>query len=326
VTIFFFLSGYLITTLLRREHQQTGRISLRDFYLRRVIRILPPMYVFLTVAVTLTAVGLVAGQLTGLGIAAAVLNFTNYVILFGDPSNLVPGAGLLWSLAVEEHFYLLFPLLYLALLPRMSRRRQTGVLIGLCLATLAWRCVLVFGFGAGYDRTYFGTDTRADALLAGCLLAVAANPVLDRISLRPARSLAVILVGGSLLVLGEQLPDALAATVGQTLEEIGLFLIFGAILAAPRSIVGRLLDWRPLAHLGVLSYSFYLFHGLVLTVIEGITGHGPRLAAAFGFPLTVAISEAVYRLIEGPLARLRRRLAHQQATSVPAMAEATATG
>jgi peptidoglycan/LPS O-acetylase OafA/YrhL len=178
--------------------------------------------------------------------------------------------------------------------------------------------------GADYDRTYYGTDTRADALLVGCLLAVAANPVLDRIGLRPARSLAVIVLGGVLVVLGEQLPEALAASVGQTVQGIGLLLVFGAILAAPGSIVGRFLEWRPLAHLGVLSYSFYLFHGVVLTAIEENTGFSPRLAAVFGFPLTLALSEAVYRLIEGPLARLRRRLAHQQSAREEAAAPAAA--
>lgn len=310
VTIFFFLSGYLITTLLRREHAQTGRISLRDFYVRRALRILPPLYVFLAVAVILTVTGVVTGQLTAIGIWAAVLHVTNFVMLFGDSSNLIPGSGLLWSLAIEEHFYVVFPLLYLALL-RLPRKAQGAVLVALCLGALAWRCVLVFGYGVDSDRTYYGTDTRADALLVGCLLAVVANPVLDRIRLRASRSLAVLFVGGLLVVIGEQVPTLLMATVGQTLQSIGLLLAFAAILAAPHSVVGRLLEWAPLARLGVLSYSFYLFHGVVLSAIEENTAWGTTLAAAVGFTVTLLLSQGVHVLVERPLARIRRRLAHQ---------------
>ncbi len=310
VTVFFFLSGYLITTLLRREREQTGRIALGDFYVRRAVRILPPLYAFLAFAVVLTLTGVVVDQLTGAGLPAALLHYTNVVMLVGDSAELVPGSGVLWSLAIEEHFYLVFPVLHLAL-ARTSRRWQGAVLVALCLLTLAWRCVLVYALGADYDRTYYGTDTRADALLTGCLLAVVANPVLDRVRLRLRGALVALVGGGLLVVAGEQLPERLAATVGQTLQDVGL-LAFTAILSVPRSLPGRLLEWRPLVRLGVLSYSFYLFHGIVLTVIEEHTDWGIAPLAAVALVVTVALSQAVHMGVERPLARLRRRLAHQR--------------
>ncbi len=310
VTVFFFLSGYLITTLLRREREQTGRIALGDFYVRRALRILPPLYAFLAFAVVLTLTGVVVDQLTGAGLSAALLHYTNVVMLVGDSAELVPGSGVLWSLAIEEHFYLVFPVLHLAL-ARTSRRWQGAVLVALCLLTLAWRCVLVYALGADYDRTYYGTDTRADALLTGCLLAVVANPVLDRVRLRLRGALVALVGGGLLVVAGEQLPERLAATVGQTLQDVGL-LAFTAILSVPRSLPGRLLEWRPLVRLGVLSYSFYLFHGIVLTVIEEHTDWGIAPLAAVALVVTVALSQAVHMGVERPVARLRRRLAHQR--------------
>jgi peptidoglycan/LPS O-acetylase OafA/YrhL len=311
VTVFFFLSGYLITTLLRRERAQTGRIGLRDFYLRRALRILPPLYVFLAVSAALGASGEVTGSVSGVGLAAALLHYTNFVMLFGNSSLLLPGAGVLWSLAVEEHFYLVFPLLYLAILP-LSRKWQGVVLGALCSSCLVWRCVLVLALGGDYDRTYYGTDTRADALLLGCLLAVVANPVLDRVRMRSTAALPVLCAGGLLVVAGEQLPAAWAATVGQTLQDVGLFVAFTAILSAPRSLAGRVLEWRPLARLGVLSYTFYLFHGLALTVLEDHTQLGTYPRAAVAFLGTLAVSQAVHVGVERPLARLRRRLSHQR--------------
>src|SRR5262249_16987039 len=91
-----------------------------------------------------------------------------------------PGTWIYWSLAVEEHFYLIFPVLYLVLrkwLP--SRARHGAVLLALCGVVLAWRLALVFLLGAGHDRTYVASDTRVDSILFGCVLAVCANPVLD---------------------------------------------------------------------------------------------------------------------------------------------------
>jgi peptidoglycan/LPS O-acetylase OafA/YrhL len=323
VTIFFFLSGYLITTLLRREHEQTGRISLTDFYLRRALRILPPLYVFLAVAVALTLFSVVPGHITGTGIAAALLHYTNFVVLFGNSSLLIPGAGVLWSLAIEEHFYLIFPLLYLGI-RRMSRKWQGAILAALCTLALAWRCVLVFALGDTYDRTYYGTDTRADALLLGCFLAVAANPVLDRVRLSLRQAYAVVVVGGLLVVAGEQLPDRLAASVGQTLQNVGLLLVFTAILSAPRSLFSRLLEWRPLARLGIWSYSFYLFHGIILTALEEHTGWAGPVRALVAFIITLALSHAVHVFVERPLGRWRRRLAHQRPAPAPEPAPAPA--
>src|SRR5256885_153939 len=134
VTVFFFLSGYLITTLLRVEHDRTGAISLRGFYLRRILRIFPPYYLVLAIATALMLTGALPGPRLQLdALAAQALYLTNYYIIgHGWWDGRAPGTWIFWSLSVEEHFYLVFPLLYLLLLRLLpSRSRQALVLAGL---------------------------------------------------------------------------------------------------------------------------------------------------------------------------------------------------
>ena len=126
VTIFFFLSGYLITTLMLTENERLGNIAILRFYTRRIFRLAPPLLITLAIAYGLTYSGLLPeGQITLEGLTAQILYFANYFTLFFDPSdNKVPaGTGILWSLAVEEHFYIFFPLLMTLFLRNASRLR-----------------------------------------------------------------------------------------------------------------------------------------------------------------------------------------------------------
>lgn len=319
VTVFFFLSGYLITTLLRREVVRTGRVSIRNFYLRRVLRIFPPMYMFLATASVLTLAGVVAGRLTTYGFIAALSYVTNFVEIWGNYQRLIPGAGLLWSLAIEEHFYLVFPLLFCLMARRLCRRRQAWLLGSLCGLTLIWRCILVFALGDGYNRTYYGSDSRADTLLAGCLLAIALNPVLDQLPPKidqalnkPGRALGILLAGCGLIAAGEHLANPLAAAFEPTIQIVGLFIAFLVILRTPGSAIGRLLEWAPVVRFGVLSYSFYLFHGVILEAVDQNTQLSTVPAAVLAFIVTLAICEVVNRVVEQPLSQLRRRLSHQR--------------
>ena len=178
VTIFFFLSGYLITTLMLTEHKRTGGINILNFYTRRVFRLMPPLLVSLAIAYGLTYAGLLSGGVTSTGLAAQLLYFANYYGLFFDPGNTIPdGTGILWSLAVEEHFYIVYPLLMTLMLGSALRPRTIGALLGIgCLVVLAWRIHLVQSPGFVSDRTYYASDTRIDSIIYGCILAVVTNP------------------------------------------------------------------------------------------------------------------------------------------------------
>jgi peptidoglycan/LPS O-acetylase OafA/YrhL len=318
VTVFFFLSGYLITTLLRAEHQRNGRISLASFYGRRTLRIFPPLYVVLALATLLTLVGALPGPAIRLdALGAQVLYLTNYYIIqHGWWDGRAPGTWIFWSLSVEEYFYLGFPLLYILLLRFLpQRRRQALVLVGLCALVLAWRLVLVLGLGASRDRTYIATDTRIDSILFGCVLGVIGNPVLDggsRISERAWKQLLLPLALGGLLLSFVFRNPVFQETVRYSLQGLCLFPLFVAAVRWPDWLPFRILNVGWVKFLGVLSYSFYLVHPSVLWAVTSWTRLPGLAQALIGLVLTLAVSLALYWLVEKPAARLRRRLSRLQ--------------
>ena len=327
VTIFFFLSGYLITTLMRGEYERTGTLSLKHFYLRRVYRILPPMYLVLFALLALWAAGVLDGAVRWPALLAQILQSTNYYILYGDSAALVPFTGTFWSLAVEEHFYLVFPLLFLFCVRRWSYGRVALVFLALCALSLAWRAVLVHG-GASAERTYMASDTRLDNMLFGCIMGLWMNPALDqagpRWSSRPlqlgAFVAALALLAGSFMVRDPFFRETLRYTV----QGAALFPLFWLAVRYPHWPLFRPLNWRPLRLMGNISYVFYLCHFFFLHWIGQTLAHDRYLVAALGFAASVLFSTIVYQAVEKPFGRLRRRLHDKPAgaTVAPRVGEA----
>jgi peptidoglycan/LPS O-acetylase OafA/YrhL len=262
VTVFFFWSGYLITSLLRDEARKTGTISLKGFYLRRVLRIFPPCYLTVIVVSALAAAGILYNRESYASLVSAFLYFSNYWNILGR-GNLPAGLGILWSLAVEEHYYLLFPLLFAWFVRRlMNRNRQAAVLISLCLAALLWRCYRSFVMHSSWENIYEGTDTRFDSILAGCVLAIVANPRLgDRVEWLRKHAAGLACGGAVIILLCFVYRDRFFRdTFRYTLLEIGLMPIFFLLTLPRRSCLVRCLEWRGLRHLGQISYSMYLIH------------------------------------------------------------------
>ena len=313
VTVFFFLSGYLITTLLRIEHERHGKISLRDFYLRRALRIMPPMYLVLGAAVGLTlAGGLPPGTVQPDVLAQQLLHLTNYHIINTDWwVGMAPGTWIYWSLAVEEHFYLVFPLLYLALLrSTASPRRQALTLLAICGLVLAWRVVLVFALEASKDRTYVASDTRIDSILFGCVLGVFGNPALDptRVSERAWKWLWLPLGLVALVVSFVVFDQRFEETVRYTIQGLALVPLFVVAVRYPTWGPMRLLNLRPIAFFGVLSYSIYLLHPTVIYGLQQWTSWSPIPLGFAALGLTLLLALAIWRFVERPCARLRKRL------------------
>ncbi|MDP4004593.1 acyltransferase [Methylobacterium sp. NEAU K] len=305
VTVFFFLSGYLITTLLRIERARTGAVSLPAFYLRRSLRILPPMYLTLVASGALYAAGLLDWmRVEPAALLGQVTFLTNYPGLFGTEAVLpVP----LWSLAIEEHFYLVFPLAFVLWLGRLHPRRAALACLAICGVVLAIRCLNVWRL-PDYSLNYSWTHTRIDAILFGCCLGLWNNPVIpaDR-AWRPrpwhvAASLAVVL---GTLALREA---AFRESLRYSLQSAALFVPFAYLLHGEGRAV-RLLASRPMRQIGLWSYSFYLAHmsvvALVLHMAPGLPGLALMGAA---FPATLLWCWGMYGLVERPCARLRRRL------------------
>jgi peptidoglycan/LPS O-acetylase OafA/YrhL len=186
VTIFFFLSGFLITTLLRRELTRTGTLNLRAFYIRRTLRIFVPLYLIYALAAAIAHFVFHWSVGNWLGFFSLLLYFYNYAVAFQWHAWLPPGLIVIWSLAVEEHFYLLFPCLLLWMTRRrLTVRTQTRLLVTFCLAELLWRAVLWQLLNIHTGWTYAATDARLDGILWGAILALRNNPLFNDPSILP---------------------------------------------------------------------------------------------------------------------------------------------
>jgi peptidoglycan/LPS O-acetylase OafA/YrhL len=275
VTIFFFLSGYLITTLLMDEYERSGRIDVGKFYLRRVFRLFPPLLVTLFIAYSLVALGLLDGGISWAGILAQLLYFANYYGLFFDHGNTTAaGTGILWSLAVEEHFYLIYPALLTGLLALgLSRHRIAAVLAIACLVELGWRLYLAGQPNFVTERTYYSSDTRFDSILFGCLLAFIANPRLAKRGtsnpfLEPA-SATLLAVATILMVVTITWRDAyFRETLRYSLQGLALMPVFYFAISAPDRFPFTLLNHPWVARIGVYSYAMYLIHQIVIFFLE----------------------------------------------------------
>jgi peptidoglycan/LPS O-acetylase OafA/YrhL len=309
VTVFFFLSGYLITTLLRAEAEHNHRINLRGFYLRRILRIFPPCYATVAIVSALAAAGLLYNAESYKSLVAAFLYFSNYWNILGW-GNLPAGMGILWSLAVEEHYYLLFPPLYAWFVyARVSRRRQAAVLLALCAAALAWRICRAAIFHSPWANIYEGTDTRFDSILFGCVLAIAANPRLgDEVPWLRKHATKLALAGAVVTVLLFAYRNPFFRdTFRYTLNAIGLAPIFFLASLPERHFFTRCLEWPVLRWLGQLSYSMYLIHHTLFH--HFLHYYQPSFPLALGIlAVTILYAQAMRTLIELPLQKARTRL------------------
>jgi peptidoglycan/LPS O-acetylase OafA/YrhL len=315
VTVFFFLSGYLITTLMRVESDASGNVSLKKFYMRRALRILPPFYIVLLAATLLASVGFLGGDpLRPKPVLSQIFHISNYWIAKHGWSGIAPGTGVYWSLAVEEHFYLLFPALFLVL----RRLHLTGRQMALCFWTscalvLSWRCALVFFLHASIDRTYLCSDTRIDSIAFGCALAVWHNPMLDVVEASQSRSAfsrhAPWSIGLCILLLTFVVRNPhFRETFRYTAQGIALTPIFVAAVRCPHWPLFRPLNWQPVRFVGTISYSLYLVHQTTLMAVAQHLSLGGLARGSLALLISVAIAWVMYRVVEKPCAALRRRL------------------
>jgi peptidoglycan/LPS O-acetylase OafA/YrhL len=339
VEVFFVISGYLITALLLAEWSGRGTISLKDFWLRRAKRLLPALYVLLVVTLAYSVVFL-PGEVAGLreDAIAAVGYVTNWFLVLGKQSYFesVGRPSLLqhlWSLAVEEQFYLIWPIVLsvgLGLGARRLRRRRvlTVAVVGALASAVAM--ALMYTPGVDPSRVYYGTDTRATGLLCGAALAFLWSPAdryhpseagrerlrlpdRGRLRRRWGWTAPLLLDVLSIAALGGLVWFFLHLGEFEPLLYRGGFVLVGlttvaAIMAVvhPYSHVGSyLLGSAPMRWIGVRSYGIYLWHWPVFMVTR------PELDVPFdGLPLlalrlsiTIALADLSYRFVERPIRR-----------------------
>lgn len=320
VSVFFTLSGYLITDLILG---QGDRFRFRGFWLGRARRLFPGLAAMLVVVTVFVAVrGWPAHYTSALAGAALyasnwqlVTQHVSYFARFGPPTPLQH----LWSLGVEEQFYLLWPVL-LVLLSRFVPERRPGsaarprlALVTLALAAAsAVELRLLYHPGFDNSRVYFGTDTRASELLAGAALAMLwpSKRLRTRATIGAQRLIDVATVGGI----------ALVAYVAWTVNEYSPFVYRGGLvlvtlgaaiavagLAHPAGRVSRVLGSGPLRWIGVRSYGIYLWHLPVIVLTTPAAAHKPQLLRSLlQVAAIVALAALSWRFVEEPI-RARRR-------------------
>ena len=299
VGVFFVISGYLITSLLRREFEQTGNVSLKKFYFRRSMRIFPPFYFLLAVMAVLWGVGWVPEHWRDF-LAA----FTYTGALFPHWRDYFLAHS--WSLSIEELFYLFWPFAFLA---GHARRKVIHVAITLVLLMPLIRLVMHFVAPGlrGYER--YMVQGWVDTMMVGCLLAlIRGDAKWERFNKRYLKSLTAMglfVVGfiGMPLLQGA-LPRALEGLFSLMVEPVVFALCVGGILVYvvehPRCLAGRLLNNPVVRHCGVLSYSLYLWQQIFTSDII------PMLP--YGFLYTLGAAEFSFWIVERRSSRLRSRL------------------
>jgi peptidoglycan/LPS O-acetylase OafA/YrhL len=302
VNLFFAISGFLICGLLLKEYESDGGINLRRFYLRRCFRILPPYYAMLAVLCVLSILGAI--RLNYSDLPACLLFYRNYTPLGIDFQGGFYTAHF-WTLAIEEHFYLIFPMLLLAVKPK--RVGKVGFL--LAMAVFVWRVLESrFEWFAPVllpSNLMSRTDTMMDALLWGCLAAIY-FPEIVRFTAR---------IRFSQL----WLPILVTLMVAEKLHTPGLVALRAVLMPAlvlstvlqPASLLGRVLEFRPVRWLGTISYSLYIWQELFLPELDSARGHGAfhYLQQAPWNVLAMLTLACLSRyLIEVPMTRLGHRL------------------
>ncbi len=318
VTIFFYLSGFLITGLLLKERDKKGTISLKNFYARRFIRLSPEL-LFLMLVSGLAGWLYFPLRIPDLLIASTYT--TNYYVMAAEAFDLGRVRwSHLWSLAVEEHFYLTFPLIVILL--GSKPRVLIAALVAICVGCLLWRLHIVhngapFGFhqaGTLYPYTYIASDARMDSIAYGCLTAA----LFQRFPYRLQGMLAcwsAIGLAALLLVISLLVRDAdFRETYRYSLQGLSMIALFYGLFGSGAGLAVQVLEFPVLRKMGVLSYGAYLWH------LEPVHAYywwsGVKIMSAdigtkigmivFGFLFTYALAQLSFSAT-APLRNLRAR-------------------
>jgi peptidoglycan/LPS O-acetylase OafA/YrhL/lysophospholipase L1-like esterase len=357
VGVFFTLSGFLITQILVSQWGSIGKIKLGNFWLHRARRLLPALFVMLAVVTAWVTLADRArlDDLRG-AVGAAAGYFSNWYIIAKNQSyfaRFAPPAPLdhLWSLAVEEQFYLLWPLLLIGglLLLRKWHARTAWLILptGLAAAGSAVAMLMLYQPGMDPTRVYEGTDTRAFGLLIGAMLALAwpagskggaqgvpaKSRLLPRIALDVLGAAGLAAIGLMVWKVGQYSPFAYRG--GLVLLSLATVAVVAAT-AYPASMVGAALGWRPLRWIGVRSYGIYLWHYPVIVLTTPANTKPSLTMAALQIAASILLAALSWKLVEEPIrhgaigrawtkvraAGWRRSLRH---VNVPGLAVTTGT-
>lgn len=303
VDLFFVISGFLITSLLLEEWDTHQTISFRSFYARRVLRLFPALFVMLIVSAFVMYLFPGVGQQYR-SILYSLFYISNYVLAF-DLDQVSSTLTITWSLAVEEQFYLLWPItLFAALRYKLKPSTIVLLLLGIIAAICIHRSMLV-SEGATVLRTRYAFDTRADSILSGCVVAVLARYGLmqwsDKVVKLVTAGLAVLF---ALYLLGFGDPES----VGFSLIALCFAGVLIILISNPPKFLVSALSTRSLVWIGRISYSLYLWHLYAFFAVE-ISGIDRKYWSVTAIPLAFVFASLSYYFIERPFLKLKKRYA-----------------
>jgi peptidoglycan/LPS O-acetylase OafA/YrhL len=313
VRIFFVISGFLITALMIQEKEKYGSVSLKNFYLRRIFRLFPVQYAFIAFVYILTI------------LTPTKVEFCSFITALTFTKNYACGEwidGHLWSLAVEEQFYLIWAIAFVALRPRALLILAIGLI---CLAPESRAVEYLSG-----HRFYTWLTSNADALMIGCVLALLASKFRSSFERAAAwyptitRAAALLLMYVPILLGQRLLFGKLTVTLGPLLQAICAGFLIVSLLYHRQGLAFKFLNLPIIAFIGTISYSLYVWQ-MPFLARPDIYGGNAEWFLKFTIDLAVVVLAALvsYYLLERPFAKLRRRLhAHpkRQPASVSALA------
>lgn len=300
VFVFFVLSGYLITLLLLDEESRHGRISLKEFYIRRVFRILPAYWTYLVTIAVLTVVGVVS--VTPRSFVSAVTFTTNII-----PAQVSWELAHTWTLALEEVFYLCWPLTMIL----TRRNRRIAIAIGCIVVMPMLRAGL--GWFAGANAVFEARLLMVDTMMYGALAAIGVRSWPGQVQHAMAKApgvlrciaLAVLVVGG--FCYSKRFVPMVSGSLGISLLGIATIYLTLSLTQIRSGVLYTLCNWRPVVEIGLWSYSLYLWQQLFLVP----SGHGLESSwreSPFNLALAIICAVASYYCVEQPILRLRKKV------------------
>jgi peptidoglycan/LPS O-acetylase OafA/YrhL len=307
VMLFFVLSGFLITWLLLKENEKTGTVSIKDFFRRRVLRIFPAFYFYCLV--TLFMLTVLHKEIPWTHVLSAVFYVSNYFYALHPESN--NAFSHTWSLAIEEQFYLLFPVLFFAF--RRSLKRMTIAFGGLILLVWLWRVVLVYALDVSDGYIYTAFDTRIDNLLIGCLAALIIKQKLLKnfweamlqSRLMPWLTISMLLL--SIFILEPNIPRY-RDIVGLALDAVLMAILIMQLIHFSGTSAWSWLERKEIKYLGRISYPLYLYQQLTIFSVQKFLIDQPlwfQMAAVFA--VTVCVASLSYYFVEQPFLKLKKK-------------------
>ena len=306
VDAFFVLSGFLITAILLSDQARNGRVRFGAFYRRRALRLLPALVTFAAIYLVYEWSTSLPGAHEPSSILSVVFYYSN-TWLHRVPTS--PGLGHLWSLAVEEQFYLVWPLCLSLFLGLRRRVTPTVVVLVAAIALIALRRAYLWDHGTSWLPLYTKLATRGDALLVGCL--IAQLWVRRKLPRRGVQLAGWVALGYFIYVVRVGLSDSFLYRGGYTLVAFAIGLILLAILES-NWLVNRFLTLRPLRAIGRVSYGIYIWHFPIFVAVGryGVTWR-PLVQAAVALSLVALATCGSWFLVERPFLRWKDRLEKQ---------------